>query len=368
MSNGIRFIYINLWQKGTILDYSSKHPQFPVEDSEEDTKVLYWRTRNGADSGNGLFVVDDNSKHIDFDEGGAELTATLAKADYTGASLAAEIKTKLDAAGALTYTVTYSETDAKFTIAASANFTLRFNTGTHKATDISDLCGYSDAANKTGSDSYESDNRVIHYPKAYIDRDLLTAYEYDFIALLNHNISDSATIKIYGADNAAFTTNLVSDTIAHNSRNIFKFLTASRTKRYVRLSIEDPANPNSYIQIGTVFLGKYFEPNKSFVKAYGEGNTNSTEPEYSDSMILYAGQERPSLKGYYLPFRGLNTASKNEFLSLQEICATHKAFIACFDYDSPNNNSILARNDDLGQAEYQHVDNWNIDLSITEVL
>ncbi|MBW2638381.1 MAG: hypothetical protein JRC86_12885, partial [Deltaproteobacteria bacterium] len=270
MSTKVRIIYKNRWRDGEIIDYSSQAPQTPVEDSQEDTLTMFWRTRHGTNSGCGLFVVDDDCKYINFDEGGAELTATLTKADYNGQTLATEIKSQLDAAGALTYTVTYSESTCKFTIAASGNFTLRWNAGTHKAADISDLCGFDDAADDTGTDSYEADNVRIHYPKAYADLDLSTAYEVDFIAILNHNISDSATIKLIGADDDAFTTNKTEDEITHNANNIYFFLSASRTKRYFRLSIEDPTNSAGYIQV-SVFLGKYFEPNRSFSKGHGQG-------------------------------------------------------------------------------------------------
>jgi len=103
------------------------------------------------------FIVSAANNKLDFGEGGAEITATLTNATYTGAALAAEIKTQLDAGGALTYTVTYSATTRKFTIAATGNFELKWNTGTHKATDCSTLIGFSDAADKTGAATYTSD-------------------------------------------------------------------------------------------------------------------------------------------------------------------------------------------------------------------
>jgi hypothetical protein len=113
----------------------------------------------------GLFVVGDTNKYIDFDEGGAELNATLTLGTYTADALCAEMKTQLDAEGALTYTVTYSEATRKFTIAASASFTIRWSTGTNAANDVSDMCGYNDAANDTGASSYEADYTRFHYPK-----------------------------------------------------------------------------------------------------------------------------------------------------------------------------------------------------------
>ncbi len=60
----------------------------------------------------GNVVIDATNNKMDFEEtDGAELTATLSNASYAPAALAAEIKTRLDAAGASTYTVTYEDTN-----------------------------------------------------------------------------------------------------------------------------------------------------------------------------------------------------------------------------------------------------------------
>jgi len=111
------------------------------------------------------FVVAATCKYIDFDEGGAELTATLTLGTYTADALCAHIQTLMRAEGALAYVVSYSKATRKFTIAAPSNFTIRWDTGTNKAADISDLCGYSDAANDTGAATYAADYTRFHYPK-----------------------------------------------------------------------------------------------------------------------------------------------------------------------------------------------------------
>ena len=46
---------------------------------------------NGTLSGNGLFVVTDANKYINFDEGGAELTGTVATGSYNGNTLATNV-------------------------------------------------------------------------------------------------------------------------------------------------------------------------------------------------------------------------------------------------------------------------------------
>jgi len=102
------------------------------------------------------FVVDATNNKINFDEGGAELTGTVTAGTYTGTTLATAIAAALNTAPgkALTYTCAYSTTTGKFTIAAGSNFTIRWNSGTLKATDISNLTGFPDTANSTGALTY----------------------------------------------------------------------------------------------------------------------------------------------------------------------------------------------------------------------
>ena len=108
-----------------------------------------------------LFVVSAANNKVDFDEGGAELTGTIASGSYNATTLAAAIKVALDDAGALTYTVTFSATTKKFTIAAPTQFSLHWNTGTNKAVDISTMCGYSDAADDSGAITYTADTVAV---------------------------------------------------------------------------------------------------------------------------------------------------------------------------------------------------------------
>lgn len=113
--------------------------------------------------------IDATNNKLDFNEGGAELTATLSSSTYTLATLATEIKTQLDSAGALTYTVTVSDDD-KITISATGNFSLLPNTGTNRLASILPIIGfkpkpgYDDAAYSSGTNF--TGDRVRSLPKA----------------------------------------------------------------------------------------------------------------------------------------------------------------------------------------------------------
>ena len=345
----IRFIYKNLWRNGTILTQSSEHAQFPSENTQDDIITLAWTSRYGTSSGNGLFTVSASNKYIDFDEGGAELTATLTTGAYTGQTLATEIKTQLDAAGALTYTVTYTESTGKFTIAAGGNFTLRWLNGTHAATDANGLLGFSALADDTGAATYTSDTVVCHSSE-YIDVDFGSAQEFDTVALLGHNLTSAATITIYGADDSAFTSNVVSDSITYAANNIVQFLAAARTKRYCRIYVADIANPSCYVKIGTVVVGKYFAPNRGFGQ-YSEGEVDESETEKSPANNLFSIQERTALVNWSLPFKGLDTSSVSSIRAMMAEVGVVKAVLFNTDSASPNTYSYWAHFTELSPVE-----------------
>lgn len=102
----------------------------------------------------GHIVTADNNK-INFNEGGSELTATLNTGSYTLSEYVTEIKRALDAAGALTYTVSVVRSTRIITVAAGSNFALLTTSGTQIDSGAFDMMGFS-GADKTGASTYSA--------------------------------------------------------------------------------------------------------------------------------------------------------------------------------------------------------------------
>jgi len=81
---------------------------------------------------NTLFAVNANTNTLVFEEDGAgtDFTATLTIGDYTATTLATELKTQLDSAGANVYTVTYNSNTFKYTIATAGTSIRLLDTST----------------------------------------------------------------------------------------------------------------------------------------------------------------------------------------------------------------------------------------------
>ena len=116
------------------------------------------------------FTVDSSNKYIDVYKvegyGGTDQTATLTVGTYSGDDLATEIKTQLDATGGAshTFTITYTSSSGKFTIAADADFNITWKTGTHGSDNaddnISSLIGFADSADDGSAATYTSDSET----------------------------------------------------------------------------------------------------------------------------------------------------------------------------------------------------------------
>lgn len=363
----LRIVYSNLWKAGTIIAKSSEHPQYPATDTQIDTPSQFWRSRNGTGSGNGLFVIGATNKYIDFDEGGAELTATITPGSYNGTTLATEVKTQLDAAGG-TYTVTYSETTGKFTIArAAGNFTLRWQSGTNTANTAGTTLGFAVAANDTGADTYTSDYARFHYPTEYIDVDLGVSQKVTAIAFINHNISASAVIKVYSASDPAFTADLSTNTLTRNGNNMWVFIEAGITNRYFRVEIADPTNSAGYIQIASIYFGEYWTPPANVQTGFTWGRPDLVDPMLSDALVAY-GESKPRPLSWTGTLTHLTETDRTHVLALLDAVGKNGAWWICFDTGTPNSYSYLVRLTETGDGEnvaYQH-HRWS--FSIIEVL
>lgn len=157
-------------QSGTFKLRSASVEGVKRNDMPQKEDVHYYvdlqRSRITFDRDGAFIIVENVNDKIDFDEGDGELTAQLTKGTYTTAELLVEIKTKMEAANERTFTITCSGApERKFTIAANAEFSLLWKTGTNgkdgTGQSMGPLIGFVDDEDGEGKDSYEADEDVI---------------------------------------------------------------------------------------------------------------------------------------------------------------------------------------------------------------
>lgn len=79
-----------------------------------------------------------------------------------------------------------------------------------------------------------------------------------YVAILGHNLSESATIKLQGNATNSWGSPSFETILTWNSEAIVKFFTEA-TYAYWRIYINDPSNTHGYIEIALCFLGTYLQ-------------------------------------------------------------------------------------------------------------
>ena len=78
---------------------------------------------------------------------------------------------------------------------------------------------------------------------------------------------------------------------------LYEFFSSAKDRRYWRIKVADPENSNNHIQIGTIILGAYFEPNVHYIQTYSKGKEDLSEIEYTDALVL-SGQKKEGIIGF----------------------------------------------------------------------
>lgn len=363
-----RILWNNLLDSA-IQTYSSQHPNFPASNAHKKHRTKMWRSRYGATSNWGYFLVEIGvNDALDFDEGGAELQATLTAGAYSATTLCTEIKTRMDALGALTYTVTYSDVTNKFTIAATGNFTIRWNTGTNAATNCADLLGYDDSADDDGgSASFTADYIRIH-SEEWLKWNLGSAQDILAFAVLNHNLSSTGTMKIQLNNADVWTAPAVSVTLSLNANIIVYFWSSTQSYQWVRYYINDVDNSELYTQVGRAYIGTYHEFEVNYRRDYTHEHIDP-----SDIMESEGGQITTNRKTIFqeldMVFEYMTAADLAELRTIFNSRGQHKEIFFCRDADSANSTTLYSRFTKSLQAKHIVRDEtYTVPMSIRELL
>lgn len=246
------------FQSNVTVSASSANSEFPFSNLQKTIRSSVWRS-----SGN--FVIDSTNDKIDFKEsgGGSTLVATLTHGTYTPAALATLIGTQMGAASGATgtYTVTYSSSTGKWTIATSLAFlSILWHTGSDNATEVGAAIGFDVTADSTGATTYTGAKIAIH-TEEWAKFDLGSATPIDSACLFfdpMRAIPFSSNALVYIQANAtdswaspAVNQVLTIDTVFQAGTY---FWGSGQNYRYWRIRVVDPANTNLFVEVSTLVL------------------------------------------------------------------------------------------------------------------
>ena len=329
----IKFFYQNLLKIYTPTE-TSQHENFPVENLQHRDFNKAWHSQHGAGSGWGNFYFTTANNSFRFEETvGVALNSTLTLGTYTATSLCAHLKTRLEAAGASTYTVTYSDVTNKFTIASDRTggdniFKIRSDSD-----DVLDTLGFLDEDHPDAA-SHEADEIRIHSEERVIV-DLTAATDIYGIIIRGLNFSVSAVVDaIFSADGWTTIADHPDFTVQDDIMILQYDAGTKKTYRYAGIRIKDPENSDLYVKSGVLFIGPQFQPTENFLH---EGEIQRIDP--SIVMESEAGQEsslqQDSFDTWTYTFRVKGATQKGYFDTMFDTVGTSKALFVCEDPSAP---------------------------------
>jgi hypothetical protein len=337
--------YINLLDAATLTP-SSEHLSFPASNVQHRWFVKPWRSKYGAGSDWGRFIVSAANQVLSFNEGGGVLTATLVTGTYDTATLCAQIKTQMEAAGALTYTVTYSDTTNLFTIAGSGAFVLTLSVTANSAFP---MLGWTAVINTASLASHTAPAIRIHTSES-LAFDLGAAHNLYWIAIKNHNLQAGATIQVLFYSDA-WVTLAETETLTWKAGLIVG--TLNQYYRYVAIRIVDVDNPDLYIEIGRPWLGVLVRPRWGFT---AERTLVPNDPSViAESENGQASSiQRTKYDAWDYNFDGIDPDDKVDLDAIHAEVGSSKALFICEDPDLADMTPVT-KYVTISSWEWEHV-------------
>jgi hypothetical protein len=309
---------------------SSESTDFPKTNMQNVYLGKPFKFAVAADGG-GLFrVASGDNDTINFNDpiDGAA-TVTLGSGNYTGTTLAAEVATRMTAAGPTgVYTCTYSTTTGKFTIARTVAIAFGITWTTSKAAS---LLGYT--SNDSGGISYEGD-QVRVQSEGYIEFNLGSAQSPTGIFFVGTNFSSNAVIRLYSSAASMIGVISTGDTYREHfdgAGTLEKAFTAgtdfltddfndigcaelspATSRQYWTLYISDPTPRSDRLnhEIGRGGIGALTKPSRAWAQNY-QVNLADPSPQAQTFGGMLTGQSFPQVRSLVVQWIAIQNSDKD---------------------------------------------------------
>lgn len=310
----------------------------------------------------GPFTVIAGENTIPFDIGAGALSAVCANAGYNILSVLGEIKYQMDiATGLANSDPHYNLTLLKYVLAmGSGTFNLNFAT---TANSIAPRLGYNNA-NKTGALSYNADTIRI-MTEWFALYNMGAAKQLSWLAILNHNLTANATLKLQGNNADNWAAPPLNQVIPITTKIII--FPADPSYAWYRLYVEDRANPAGYIQMGISDGGTYRQFSRDFSFGCVLGPVTETDIDPTDAGTIYANI-RGNRQVFTLPYRLLNDTDKGIAESVFQAHVNARPLLLCLDPADPTNQSYWVRIVDKDWRMANQMNKWDRVVNFEEFL
>jgi hypothetical protein len=332
----------------------------------------------------GYWNIDSSNNVIIFQETvGVNKTATISPIAYSSTSaFLAAIVTAMNSAGSSTYTCTTDATTGKIKITSSGTggggiFTLKLSNAGFTAASI---LGFATGTDLTGALTYTADLLRIH-TEEWVKLDLGTSLSPKaFIAIGPRNqaiqISPTATITLQGNDTDVWTSPSYSASVPYND----SILALTDTNglhtsglRYWRLKIVDYDNPAGYVEIGCIYLGDIYSPDRGRAQFPLQVNpVDASTTVYSEGGYSFTDQ-REQTDTMSLNIFGLTIAEKEDLETITRAVGASTPFYLSIDPNSAIGSSAnyyfkYVKCSQMPQFELPSPGVWSCNFNVREEL
>jgi hypothetical protein len=310
---------------------SSEQAAFPVlnaYNAQRRSKV--WRS-------NGYWEITAANQTLTFKETGlaSTLSALVAVDEYESTTtFLAALKAAMEAVSVDTFTCSVDTATKKIKIQSSGT-DFQIVGGT-----LAPVIGFTTVP-KTGALTYTADELRIHTSE-WIKWDFGISSNPDAFVLIGKrnspiNISPSAVIKLQGNATDIWTAPEYEAVITYDDEIMAEFKVdgadglADQAARFWRLLIEDTQNPNGFIEIGALFLGKYFEPTRGAIQfPFSGAYIDRSNVVFSEGGQTYSDVRQKS-DSFDVTWSALTTAEKEAIDLIFAEQGISNAFFIAFD-------------------------------------
>jgi hypothetical protein len=195
----------------------------------------------------------------------------------------------------------------------------------------------------------------------------------DCFAILGHNFTDTAVVKIQANVSNNFIAPPVTRYLAYNDYIMMTALAFGANYQYYKISILDPANPDGYIQIGKVIGGRMlqFDKNEDITDSYSVAFKDMSDTMKTEGFFRQS-TENVTVRTLSCSFSKLRTdlgsnANYSNLRSMFNYVKTTRPFLTILDPQNPYQLSLWGQLQDIPDESYGTMNYVSIPMKVDEV-
>jgi len=181
----------------------------------------------------------------------------------------------------------------------------------------------------------------------------------DTFSVQNHNFTNSATVFLQGSDDALFTTIGFNERLTVTERNMYYIAPSLPLSgfRYWRITIDDPGNPDGYVQCGTIIFGSSLILANNNISNGIRIKTNHFKDTVQTEGFTSVSNDRALRKRVSVTFNSVDVSS-GDYAAIQTLFNFIRTDLKALFLpvpDKPTRFGVFAKLADLPEEE--HIDN-----------